>query len=155
MGELARLFPTEIAYDPEWPCTAGQEGSGGTAKLLKYAVVKVPRSVYAAIPGRNKFRPSQRTPIPNLTMAGDWTSQKYLGSMEGAVFGGKLAAEVLSKKAKGMDLPAEKEIQSNIIESANNFDAKDPIGVIGEGAIAFGGGATLTQKSEDLLREVD
>lgn len=57
---------------------------GSKAKLLKYAVVKTPRSVYAAIPGRNKFRPSQRTPIPNFTMAGDWTSQKFLGSMEGA-----------------------------------------------------------------------
>ena len=48
-----------------------------------FAVVKVPRSVYAAIPGRNKYRPSQETPIPRFTMAGDWTSQKYLGSMEG------------------------------------------------------------------------
>ena len=46
--------------------------------------MRTPRSVYAAIPGRNKFRPSQRTPIPNFTLAGDWTSQKFLGSMEGA-----------------------------------------------------------------------
>ena len=72
MKELERLFPLEIAAD------------GSKAKLLKYAVVKVPRSVYAAVPGRNKYRPGQRTPIPNFTMAGDWTSQKYLGSMEGA-----------------------------------------------------------------------
>ena len=63
------------------------------AKLLKFAVVRTPRSVYAAIPGRNKFRPGQRTPIPNFTLAGDWTSQKFLGSMEGAVLAGKLAAE--------------------------------------------------------------
>ena len=46
--------------------------------------MKTPRSVYAAIPGRNKYRPSQETPIPNFTLAGDWTSQKFLGSMEGA-----------------------------------------------------------------------
>ena len=57
---------------------------GSKAKLIKYAVVKTPRSVYAAIPGRNKYRPSQETPIPNFTLAGDWTSQKFLGSMEGA-----------------------------------------------------------------------
>ena len=50
MGELARLFPTEIANDPKWPATC-EQGPAGTAKLLKYAVVKVPRSVYAAIPG--------------------------------------------------------------------------------------------------------
>jgi 15-cis-phytoene desaturase len=88
-------------------------------------------------------------------MAGDWTSQKYLGSMEGAVYGGKLAAEVISKKAKGIQLPAEKEIQQEIINKAKDFVAKEPLGVKGEGAIAFGAGATLTKKSEGLLREVD
>lgn len=50
MGELARLFPTEIANDEKWPATSMQ-GPNGQAKLLKYSVVKVPRSVYAAIPG--------------------------------------------------------------------------------------------------------
>jgi 15-cis-phytoene desaturase len=154
MGELARLFPTEIAADEKWPATKNQ-GPQGQARLRKYAVVKVPRSVYAAIPGRNKYRPSQRTPIPNLTMAGDWTSQKFLGSMEGAVLGGKLAAEVVSKKAKGIELPPLKEVQPDIVEAAKTFNAKKPLGVKGEGAIAFGGGATLSKKSESLLREVD
>merc|ERR1711937_247464 len=101
MGELARLFPTEIANDERWPATSKQ-GPSGKAKLRKYAVVKVPRSVYAAIPGRNKYRPSQTTPIPAFTLAGDWTSQKFLGSMEGAVLGGKLAAEVIARRAKGL-----------------------------------------------------
>ncbi|KAG7347358.1 phytoene dehydrogenase [Nitzschia inconspicua] len=154
MGELARLFPTEIAADEKWPATKNQ-GPQGQARLRKYAVVKVPRSVYAAIPGRNKYRPSQRTPIPNLTMAGDWTSQKFLGSMEGAVLGGKLAAEVLAKKAKGMELPPIKDIQPHIVESAKSFEAKKPLGIKGEGAIAFGGGATLNKGNESLLREVD
>jgi 15-cis-phytoene desaturase len=154
MGELARLFPTEIAADPKWPATSKQ-GPQGQARLRKYAVVKVPRSVYAAIPGRNKYRPSQTTPIPNFTLAGDWTSQKFLGSMEGAVLGGKLAAEVVSKKAKGMDPGSIKEIQSHIVEKAASHKAKNPDGVKGEGAIAFGGGAVLGKKNESLLREVD
>ena len=78
LDELRQLFPADMEK----------------AKLRKSAVVRVPRSVYAAIPGRNKYRPSQETPISNLVLAGDWTSQKYLGSMEGAILGGKLAAEV-------------------------------------------------------------
>ena len=53
MGELARLFPTEIAADEKWPSTSKQ-GPEGSARLTKYAVVKVPRSVYAAIPGKQK-----------------------------------------------------------------------------------------------------
>lgn len=88
-------------------------------------------------------------------MAGDWTSQKYLGSMEGAVFGGKLAAEVVARKAKGMELAPEKEIQEHIIRESEAFVPKTPIGVKGDGAIAFGGGATLTTANESLLREVD
>merc|ERR1712127_708855 len=113
MGELARLFPTEIANDEQWPSTSKQ-GPNGQAKLIKYAVVKVPRSVYAAIPGRNKYRPSQTTPIPHLTMAGDWTSQKFLGSMEGALLGGKLAAEVVANRAVGNADKALKDIQPHI-----------------------------------------
>merc|ERR1712232_1207096 len=154
MGELARLFPTEIAADEKWPSTSKQ-GPNGQAKLRKYAVVKVPRSVYAAIPGRNKYRPSQTTPIPSLTMAGDWTSQKYLGSMEGAVLGGKLAAEVVANRAKGNADKPIKEIQSNIVDAASSYNPQKPLGVKGEGALAFGAGATLSRDSEKLLRESD
>jgi 15-cis-phytoene desaturase len=154
MGEMARLFPTEIAADPKWPATVNQ-GPQGQAKLRKFAVVKTPRSVYAAIPGRNKYRPSQTTPIDNFVMAGDWTSQKFLGSMEGAVLGGKLAAEVVARKAKGLDAPPTKEIQPHIVEKASQHKVSKPPGVKGEGAIAFGGGAVLKKDNEKLLREVD
>jgi 15-cis-phytoene desaturase len=154
MGELARLFPTEIAADPRWPATMNQ-GPQGQAKLRKFAVVKVPRSVYAAIPGRNKYRPSQETPIPRFTMAGDWTSQKYLGSMEGAILGGKLAAEVIADRAVGNPTKGLKEVQPDIVAAAAAYEPKDPPGVKGEGAIAFGGGAVLSQKGMDYLREFD
>jgi len=144
MGELARLFPTEVAKD------------GSKAKLLKYAVVKTPRSVYAAIPGRNKYRPGQRTPIPNFTLAGDWTSQKFLGSMEGAVLGGKLAAEVICERAAGIPYSkAEKDIQREVYTKASNSKPREPVGVKGEGAIAFGAGAVLTQNGRVELGSVD
>lgn len=88
MNELKTLFPNEL-------------GAEGGAKLIKHAVVKTPRSVYAAVPGRNKFRPSQETPIKNFTLAGDFTSQKFLGSMEGAILSGKLSAMVVADKLAG------------------------------------------------------
>ena len=154
MGELARLFPTEIANDDKWPATKSQ-GPNGTAKLIKYSVVKVPRSVYAAIPGRNKYRPSQTTPIPHFTMAGDWTSQKFLGSMEGAVLGGKLAAEVVANRALGNADKPIKEIQQDIVAKAAAHVAAEPIGIKGDGAIAFGGGATLGKQNGDLLKQSD
>merc|ERR1711871_1487678 len=143
MIELERLFPTEIAAD------------GSKAKLRKYAVVRVPRSVYAAIPGRNKYRPSQETPIENLVLAGDWTSQKFLGSMEGAILGGKLAAEVVLDKSLGNPTRPLKQVQAHVVTAAAEYDPKPPPGIKGEGAIAFGAGAVLSDEGRSLLQEVD
>ena len=88
MEELERLFPSEINAGE-----AFQEEPSKFAKVLKYKVVKTPRSVYKAIAGTGDIRPEQKTPIDNFFLAGCFTKQKYLASMEGALFSGKLAAE--------------------------------------------------------------
>lgn len=116
LKELRRLFPGEL-YEEETP---------GGVKVKKYAVVRTPRSVYAALPGMNAHRPTQATPIPNFTLAGDWTSQKYLGSMEGAVYAGKLAAEVV--------------VEGRVGEGKWEREGMKPGGNRGETPIAFGGG---------------
>jgi formate-dependent nitrite reductase membrane component NrfD len=66
------------------------------AKLLKYAVVKTPRSVYAALPGRNKFRPSQETPISNFVLAGDFTYALFTIGIMGIGF---MAVPILAGSA--------------------------------------------------------
>ena len=83
-SELKKLFPKDFTGDNQ-------------AKLLKYRVVKTPRSVYRAIPGRQAYRPTQKTPIGNFYLAGSYTMQEYLGSMEGAVLSGKLAANAIAQ----------------------------------------------------------
>lgn len=75
--------------------------------------------------------------------------------MEGAVLGGKLAAEVVANRAIGNADKPIKEIQQNIVDTAATHVAKEPLGVKGDGAIAFGAGATLEKKAEDLLKESD
>ena len=82
-----KLFPTHFS---------GQN----QAKLRKYKVVKTPLSDYKAVPGCQKIRPNQKTPINNFFLAGDYTMQRYLASMEGAVLSGKLCAEVVNENAK-------------------------------------------------------
>nr|AUE44540.1 phytoene desaturase [Scytosiphon lomentaria]AUE44541.1 phytoene desaturase [Saccharina sculpera] len=96
MEELYRLFPNELNKD----------GSG--AQLLKSAVVKTPLSVYEATAGRELYRPVQTSPISNFFLAGCFTKQKYLASMEGATFSGKLAARALSDAAIANTIPLEK-----------------------------------------------
>ena len=54
-----------------------------------------PTCRYKTVPGCELLRPTQRSPIPNFYLAGDFTKQRYLASMEGAVFSGKLAAEAI------------------------------------------------------------
>ncbi|MDX2129157.1 MAG: FAD-dependent oxidoreductase [Chloroherpetonaceae bacterium] len=70
------------------------------AKLLKSTIVKIPESVYKAVPGVDKFRPDQVSPISNFFLAGDYTYQNYLASMEGAALSGKLVAEKIEAKVK-------------------------------------------------------
>jgi 15-cis-phytoene desaturase len=84
MKELEKLFPQHFLGE-------------NPAKLLKYRIVKTPRSVYKATPGRQACRPDQRTPISNFYLAGDFTMQEYLGSMEGAVLSGKLTARAIAQ----------------------------------------------------------
>ncbi len=84
MNELKKLFPIHFSGDNK-------------ATLRKYKVVKTPLSVYKSIPGCQKLRPDQKTPISNFFLAGDYTMQRYLASMEGAVLSGKLCADKVNK----------------------------------------------------------
>lgn len=85
LNELAKLFPQ---YLPN------------PAKVLKSHVVKTPKSIYTAIPDREKFRPSQTTPITNFFLSGSYTAQPFFGSMEGAVLSGKLTAQEIHKASQ-------------------------------------------------------
>jgi 15-cis-phytoene desaturase len=101
MAELEKLFPSQIPHQ---------------AQLLKSHVVKTPRSVYKAVPGAQACRPSQVTPIPNFFLTGDYTMQRYLGSMEGAVLSGKLTAQAISQHSASID----KQAQAARVDSALN-----------------------------------
>ncbi|GKV28591.1 hypothetical protein SLEP1_g37614 [Rubroshorea leprosula] len=79
--KLAKLFPDEISADQS------------KANILKYQVVKAPRSAYKITPNCEPWRPMQRSPVEGFYLAGDYTKQKYLASMEGAVLSGKLCAQ--------------------------------------------------------------
>lgn len=66
------------------------------AELVKSVVLKHEKHLIRPAPGAMSMRPTQKTPITNLFLAGDWTQQDYFGSQEGAVRGGRAcAAEIL------------------------------------------------------------
>ncbi len=77
-SELAGIFP-----------------SVKTAKLLRAKVVTEHTATFSAVPGVDRWRPPQASPIANLALAGDWTATGWPATMEGAVRSGYLAAEVI------------------------------------------------------------
>jgi uncharacterized protein with NAD-binding domain and iron-sulfur cluster len=65
------------------------------AKLLRSKVVIEQNATFRAVPGVDAFRPSQKTPVPGLFLAGDWTDTGWPATMEGAVRSGHLAAKAI------------------------------------------------------------
>lgn len=83
VAEMAVLFP---AAQPE--------------KLRRTRVVTEHRATFSAVPGVDRWRPVQQSPIDNLVIAGDWTATGWPATMEGAVRSGYLAAEALGMPSR-------------------------------------------------------
>lgn len=65
------------------------------AQLLRGQIVVEKAAVFSPRPGSDALRPAQRTRVPRLALAGDWTATGWPSTMEGAVRSGYLAAEAV------------------------------------------------------------
>jgi len=70
-----------------------------TAEIRRALVVKQRDATFAARPGVARLRPTQRTPVANLFLAGDWTATGWPATMESAVRSGRMAAREVLKAA--------------------------------------------------------
>ncbi|PZV23614.1 MAG: 9,9'-di-cis-zeta-carotene desaturase [Snowella sp.] len=82
LAQVRELFPSARDLNMTW-----------------YSVVKLAQSLYREAPGMDVYRPSQKTAIANFFLAGSYTQQDYIDSMEGATLSGKQAAQVILKSA--------------------------------------------------------
>jgi squalene-associated FAD-dependent desaturase len=82
VAELAHLFPAAVP-----------------AALRRARVVTEHEATFSAVPGVDRWRPAQTSPLPNLVLAGDWTATGWPATMEGAVRSGYLAAQVILKSS--------------------------------------------------------
>merc|ERR1712176_1101533 len=71
------------------------------------------------------MRPTQKSPIPNFIMAGDFSKQKYLASMEGAILSGQLAAKVVAETILENDKSSASVITKKLSERPINKNAED------------------------------
>ena len=67
--------------------------SSRNLKCTWWNVVKLGKSLYREAPGMDVNRPPQATPVPNFFLAGSYTFQDHIDSMEGATKSGMLCAE--------------------------------------------------------------
>ncbi|HID24366.1 MAG TPA: squalene-associated FAD-dependent desaturase, partial [Planctomycetaceae bacterium] len=69
------------------------------AQLIHGRMIIEHRAVFSPLPNVDFHRPPQRTAVPNLHLAGDWTQTGWPSTMEGAVRSGYLAAESVLESA--------------------------------------------------------
>jgi len=93
-------------------------------------VVKLGQSLYREGVGQDKFRPKQATPIPNFFLAGSYTYQDYLDSMEGATRSGLMVADEVIARADGPNglkaMSIEAQAKAVVVEEATPEAEKEP-----------------------------
>lgn len=82
-----------------------------SARLLRSRLMTDHRAVFSPLPGIDRHRPRQQSPIANLQLAGDWTQTGWPATMESAVRSGFLAAENILRR-RGID--AESHVQADL-----------------------------------------
>jgi zeta-carotene desaturase len=82
LEQMYRLFPSARKLNCTWS-----------------SVVKLGQSLYREKPGQDKFRPTQATPVENFFLAGSYTYQDYIDSMEGATKSGLMVADEINARA--------------------------------------------------------
>jgi zeta-carotene desaturase len=83
LKQVHELFPSSRELNMTW-----------------YGVVKLAQSLYREAPGMDIYRPNQKTPVPNFFLAGSYTQQDYIDSMEGATISGRQAAKAILETIK-------------------------------------------------------
>ncbi|MBD2432062.1 MULTISPECIES: 9,9'-di-cis-zeta-carotene desaturase [Fischerella] len=83
LAQVHELFPSSRELNMTW-----------------YSVVKLAQSLYREAPGMDIYRPRQKTPVANFFLAGSYTQQDYIDSMEGATISGMLAAKAILETVK-------------------------------------------------------
>ena len=66
---------------------------GSMPAIKTHRLIVEKRATFAAVPGLQ--RPTNQSPWPRLSLAGDWTDTGYPAVLEGAVRSGKQAAQIL------------------------------------------------------------
>ncbi|MBF6168231.1 FAD-dependent oxidoreductase [Streptomyces gardneri] len=65
------------------------------ANVVQAQVVRMPKATFSQVVGTHALRPDQRTSVPTLVLAGDWTATDWSATMESAVQSAARAVDLL------------------------------------------------------------
>lgn len=65
------------------------------ANVVQAQVVRMPKATFSQVVGTDALRPPQRTSVPSLVLAGDWTATNWSATMESAVESAATAVRLL------------------------------------------------------------
>lgn len=72
---------------------------GSVAVMPPHRLIREKRATFAATPAQHRRRPSVRTSVRNLVLAGDWTDTGLPATIEGAIRSGFAAAQQINRPA--------------------------------------------------------
>jgi squalene-associated FAD-dependent desaturase len=99
---------TEVLRDRLLPALGRLFPRAREARVERFFVTREHAATFRQAPGTNALRPSTRTAIPGLSLAGAWTDTGWPATMEGAVRSGVLAArEAMAHAARARPARAE------------------------------------------------
>jgi squalene-associated FAD-dependent desaturase len=100
------------------------------ARLLHARVHRVPMAIPCPLVGFEGRRPPQKSSLPGLVLAGDWTRTRMPCTMEGAVKSGSLAAEaVLAQLGRPEELAIEARMYDDVAGVVRRVAARRPKGL--------------------------
>ena len=71
------------------------------AKVLDVTVIPWPKATFSSRVGMSTIRPGNRTALPNLALAGDWTHNDWPTTMEGAAQSASRAVDLVDEVLRG------------------------------------------------------
>ncbi|WP_431955936.1 hydroxysqualene dehydroxylase HpnE [Nocardia lijiangensis] len=69
--------------------------AAASARVVQAHVVRMPKATFSQVLGTHGLRPGQRTSVPTLVLAGDWTATDWSATMESAAQSAAKAVDLL------------------------------------------------------------
>ncbi|CAN4111252.1 unnamed protein product [Withania somnifera] len=111
--QVLALFPSSQGLEVTWS-----------------SVVKIGQSLYREGPGKDPFRPDQKTPVENFFLAGSYTKQDYIDSMEGATLSGRQASAYVCNAGEQLVALRKKMAAAELNEISEGVTVSDELSLV-------------------------